>query len=100
VGADDTSAKAGGRADAPSPLGTRTGPQADLTGIIERPGETPQFNVDLLHADGTSQRVTVELGGTVWSDWIIGEFNPDERTVTLERDGEILILRRGVPLTL
>jgi hypothetical protein len=56
--------------------------------------------VDLTFSDGSTERLTVSLGGTLWDEWVISEFNPDQRTVTLERDGRFLILRRGSPLAL
>ncbi len=86
--------------DEVAPVESAAGPEVNLTGIIVSNGEPPQFNVDLTFEDGVTERITIGLGSTVWDGWIIGEFNPDERTVTLERDGRFLILRRGAPLAL
>lgn len=86
--------------DESAPIESTGGPEVNLTGIIASNGDPPQFNVDLTFEDGVTQRITIGLGGTVWDGWIIGEFNPDERTITLEREGRFLILRRGAPLAL
>jgi len=86
---------------APAPdTGSTAGAQVDLSGIIGSGDDAPRFSIEFTYADGFQERITLGLGDAVWDDWVISEFNPDERTITLQKEGRILILRRGTPLTL
>jgi hypothetical protein len=90
-----------GAGDAPADPGeAASGPQVELSGILATPGESPLFTLDVYYPDGLDQRVSLGLGSPVWGDWVIEEYNPDERTVTLNKDGRFLILRRGSAVTL
>ncbi len=84
---------------AAEPEEAAAGPEVELNGIASV-GESPIFTLDVYHTDGLDQRLSIPLGGTVWGEWIIEEYNPEERTVTLSKDGRFLILRRGTPVTL
>lgn len=77
-------------------------PEVELHGIMISAAEPPRFSFMLHFPDGAEQRVVQPLGRTLWGEWTIEEFNPDQRTVTLQREGRFLIIRRGtrVPLSI
>lgn len=71
-------------------------PIVQLIGIVTSEDQQPRFSLRLYFADGTEEKLILAMGGVVWNDWTITEFNPDQNTVTLEGANGLLILRRGV----
>ena len=71
------------------------GSEVELQGILTAPDGETRFSFILHLPDETSQRVTLSLGQMLWNDWEVSEHNRNFNTVMLERDGELLILRRG-----
>jgi len=45
--------------------------------------------------DGKIAFLDLGLGEMVYGDWIASEYNPERQTVTLAKNGELLILNRG-----
>ncbi len=75
-------------------------PIVELTGVINSDDDQPRFSLRVYYADGTEERLVLGLGGAVWGEWKITEFNPDETTVTVQSPEGLLILRRRVQVPL
>lgn len=78
----------------PSVLADMLTAQVQLRGIMAQPGRAASFSIQVTLPDGRSQQRTFTVGDEVHDGWKVSEFNPDEQTVTLQKDDEILILRR------
>jgi hypothetical protein len=65
-----------------------------LKGILESADGSPRFSI-VLTEDGTEEKLTLGLGEPLISDWIVTEYNPGQSTITLQRDGGLMIIRRG-----
>jgi hypothetical protein len=63
-------------------------------------GEYPQFSIRVYLEDGSAVDRVVSMRDEVYGGWQVGEFNRDQKTVVLTRDGEMLILRNGVQVEL
>jgi len=75
--------------------------RATLTAILSGSGREPQFTIDLSGPGEERRRVVAAPGSDVYGGWLVREFSMPQQTVTLERDGKLLILRQGadpVPL--
>jgi hypothetical protein len=70
-------------------------PQVALRGVMATPGKAANFSILVTLPDGRSRTQTYSIGDEVHDGWIAGEFNPEVQTVTLTKEGDILILRRG-----
>ncbi len=79
-----------------APVNPNASPTVQLIGIVTSENQEPRFSLRLYYSDGTEDKLILAMGGVVWSDWTITEFNPDQNTVTLEGANGLLILRRGV----
>jgi hypothetical protein len=79
-----------------APLDPNGQPTVELIGIVTSENQEPRFSLRVFYPDGTEDRLVLAMGGVVWGDWTITEFNPDQNTVTLEGENGLLILRRGV----
>jgi len=79
-----------------APIDPNALPTVQLIGIVTSEDQQPRFSMRLYHPDGTEEKLILAMGGVVWNDWTITEFNPDQDTVTLEGAGGLLIVRRGV----
>lgn len=75
-------------------------PEAKLSGIFATPGQEPIFSITMTMADGMVTKREVSLGETLYDEWQVAEYNPDLASVTLNRDGVMLILRTGNPVLL
>jgi hypothetical protein len=76
-------------------------PFVELTGVATSEEDEPRFSLRIYYSDGTEERLLLTVGGVVWGEWTITEFDPDQATVTLQSPEGLLILRRRVevPLT-
>ena len=72
-----------------------TAPHVVLRLIIATPGKPASFSIRLILPDGRSRDDTYSVGADIYDGWSVGEFNPQEQTVTLKKGDDILILRRG-----
>jgi len=75
-------------------------PEIELTGIVTSEADEPRFSLRIYYADGSEDRLLLGMGGTVWAEWKITEFNPDQGTVTVQDPDGLLILRRRVVVAL
>jgi hypothetical protein len=70
-------------------------PHVVLRGIMATPGKPANFSIRIVMPDGRTRDATYSVGAEVHNGWSVGEFNPQEQTVTLKKGSTILILRRG-----
>ena len=73
---------------------------AQLKGIASAQGRDPRFVFVLELPDGTTLQRDVTLGMELHEGWKLTEYNPENQAVTVVRDAELLILRRGEPTVL
>jgi len=73
---------------------------AELSMLVSSEEREPRFSVTLMFPDGTRRPRTLTLGGTLYGGWTVAEFSPSEEVVTLEREGQLLVLRRGEAVAL
>lgn len=94
--AEEPSAAEGESQPAPPGPAAQSGaaPEVELQGIMTSADEPPRFTFMLYMPNGIEQRVVLPLGKPLWNGWMVEEYNSDERTVTLQREGRYLILRR------
>ena len=69
--------------------------EVELRGVMTGPDGETRFSLVLYLPDGRENAMMLSLGDTLWGEWNIAEYNPSYRTVTLQRDEKLLILRRG-----
>ncbi len=69
--------------------------QVELKGIMTGPNGEVRFSFVVITPDGEENKMTLALGTRLWGEWDVSEYNPEFRTVTLQRDERMLILRRG-----
>jgi len=67
----------------------------ELKGIMTGPDGETRFSFALLLPDGRENPKMLSLGDTLWDEWEVSEYNPSYRTVTLQNEGKMIILRRG-----
>ncbi len=72
----------------------------ELCGIASAEGLEPHFAVTLTMPDGTIVKRDLRLRGELHAPWQLVEYNPQQQTVTLSGDGQLVILRRGEPALL
>lgn len=83
-----------GTADAAADVSVpRAGVQ--YVGVITSPGRLPRFIMNLHYPNGYVERRTVEIGAPLIGDWVIAEFNPTQRTVTVSNGEKLVILKTG-----
>ncbi|NIA13845.1 MAG: hypothetical protein GWP08_07165 [Nitrospiraceae bacterium] len=82
-------------AAAPDP----TGVSVELRGTVAG-DENPRFLMMLHMPDGTTRELDVALEDALYDPWTVNEFDPDRKTVTIGRDGRVLILKRGKRVSL
>ncbi|HPC18402.1 MAG TPA: hypothetical protein P5318_13195 [Candidatus Hydrogenedentes bacterium] len=71
------------------------GAKVELRGIVNGESRGPRFSLVLYPPDGKIAFLDLGLGEMVYGDWIASEYNPERQTVTLAKNGELLILNRG-----
>lgn len=74
--------------------------QVELRAIIAAQGKPANFSIAVTLPDGRSRTGTYTVGAEVHDGWSVREFNPNEQTVTLSKDKDVLIIRRGAPYVL
>jgi hypothetical protein len=75
-------------------------PTVELAGVVTSEGQEPRFSLRVRYADGTEDRLVMGIGGVVWGDWAVTEFNSEQTTVTLQGAKGLVILRRRVQVPL
>lgn len=71
-----------------------------LQGVINAAGRDPRFIVILTLPGEEPVRKYVALGEVVAGPWKAAEFNPEAQTLTLSNDQRLLVLDRGVEVSL
>lgn len=71
-----------------------------LQGVINAAGRDPRFIVILTLPGADPKRSYLALGETVAGKWKAAEFNPGPQTLTLNDGERLLVLERGVKVTL
>ena len=74
-------------------------PQEDLSqvllkGILQSADGSPRFSI-VFTKDGKERKFTLGLGEPFVGGWNVTEYNPGQRAITLQREGELMIVRRG-----
>lgn len=65
----------------------------ELLAIATAPGRGPRFSVAIYERDEPAERKTLELTDSLYGDWYLSEYNPDERAVVVSNDSELRVLR-------
>jgi len=84
-----------GQRPIPDELMREIAPHVVLRGIMAAPGKPANFSIRVVLPDGRTRDETYSVGSDIYNGWSIGEFNPQQQTVTLKKGSDILILRRG-----
>ncbi|MCP4639145.1 MAG: hypothetical protein GY851_01860 [bacterium] len=71
-----------------------------LLAILRNPQNQTRFSITVYYPDGDSAHRTVGMDEEVYRGWKLAEYNPDQLTVTLTYEDELLVLRRGERNTL
>jgi hypothetical protein len=74
--------------------------RAELTGVMNNADGAPKIAIRIELPNGRSLNEAYAIGETLYDEWVITEFNPSENTVTVEKNGTFLILRRRSPIYL
>ncbi|MDQ1257394.1 MAG: hypothetical protein QG656_1998, partial [Candidatus Hydrogenedentes bacterium] len=72
----------------------------ELRGSITAEGREPRFSLTLTMPGQQPQPLVLDLGETIHEGWRLQEYNPDRQTLTLSRNGKLLVLSRGEPMDL
>lgn len=94
---EDTDAAAQPDAAAAETAGLVAGDRVDveLRGIASAVDLDPRFSLNVYMPDGQVNTRNIGVGGRVFGEWRIREYNPVEQTLTLHNGERILILRSG-----
>ncbi|MBN2311399.1 MAG: hypothetical protein JXR94_20650 [Candidatus Hydrogenedentes bacterium] len=74
--------------------------EMEVSGIATSREREPMFSGSVYLPDGTSRQWQGSIGDEVHAEWRIAEFNPEQQTVTLRRETDLLVLRVGERYTL
>lgn len=94
-------AEPGGDSEPPSSVDDE-GPSVKvvLSLIGEAEGRNTQFAMKVVSGETRESMENLFVGDEIVPGWAIAEFNPEQNTVTLSAEGEVLILRVGEPTLL
>ena len=70
-------------------------PEAQLRGIMATEGKNRAFAMALHMPDGTTKNETLGIGDALYGDWILAEYNQEERALTLRNGPRLVIIRNG-----
>lgn len=72
----------------------------ELRGILNSAQRTPRFVLMVTTEDGRQRKQYVDLGAEIVGGWRAEEFNPGTQSLTVAKEGEILVLNSGEILPL
>jgi hypothetical protein len=74
--------------------------QVELVSVLGGANRAPKFGMRLSLPNGREYMNNFGLGEIIYDSWKVSEFNPIDNTVTVEKEGTLLILRRRTPVFL
>lgn len=84
----------------PTPIGTSMGAIVALQGVINAEGRDPRFILRIDAPGEDTRRDYTALGDIIFGKWKAAEFNPETQTLTVSDGTRLIVLERGVEMTL